>query len=48
MAEFIMNHLVHEAGLDGQIIAKSTATSREEIGNDIHHGTRRFILRRGL
>lgn len=40
MAEFYMRHLVHEHGLDGQILVASAATSREEIGNDIHWGTR--------
>ena len=48
MAEFIMNHLIHEAGLDGQIIAKSAATSREEIGNDIHHGTRQMLRKHNI
>ena len=48
MAEFILNHLVHEAGLDGQIIAKSAATSREEIGNDIHHGTRQMLRQHNI
>ena len=48
MAEFIMNNLVHEAGLDGQIIAKSAATSREEIGSDIHHGTRQMLRQHNI
>ena len=43
-----MNHLIHEAGLDGQIIAKSAATSREEIGSDIHHGTRQMLRRHNI
>ena len=43
-----MNHLIHEAGLDDQIIAKSAATSREEIGSDIHHGTRQMLRRHNI
>ena len=34
MAEFIMKHLVKQAGLDWQIA--SVATTTEELGNDIY------------
>ena len=40
MAEFVMKELVHRAGLEKDFLIESAATSREEIGNDIHYGTR--------
>lgn len=40
MAEFVLKHLVHEAGLDAEFEIASAGTSREEIGNDIHRGTK--------
>lgn len=40
MAEFYMKHIVAKAGLDDNIYIASAATSREEIGNDTHHGTK--------
>ncbi|MDY3974013.1 low molecular weight protein-tyrosine-phosphatase [uncultured Veillonella sp.] len=43
MAEFYFKHLVKEAGLTEQFEITSTATSREEIGNDTHPGTKRKL-----
>ena len=43
MCEFVMKHLVSQAGLSDQIFIASAATSTEEIGNDIHYGTRRKL-----
>lgn len=43
MAEFYFKHLVKEAGLAEQFEITSTATSREEIGNDTHPGTKRKL-----
>lgn len=40
MAEFVMRNMVTEAGLSGEIYIESAATSTEELGNDIHSGTR--------
>lgn len=40
MAEFVMKDMVKKAGLKNKICVASSATSREEIGNDIHHGTK--------
>lgn len=40
MAEFVMRNMVTEAGLSGEIYIESAATSAEELGNDIHSGTR--------
>jgi len=39
MAEFVMKELVRRAGREGDFLIESAATSREEIGNDIHYGT---------
>ena len=40
MAEFYMKHIVNETGLTDSIYIESAATSREEIGNDTHYGTK--------
>lgn len=48
MAEFIMNHIADNAGRSHQIISHSAATSTEEIGNDIHRGTRSVLLRHNI
>lgn len=38
MAEFVLKDMARKKGLDWEI--DSAATSTEEIGNDIHHGTK--------
>ena len=43
MAEFYMKHIVNEAGLTDSIYVESAATSREEIGNDTHYGTKQKL-----
>ena len=48
MAEFYMKHIVKRAGLEGEISVDSTATSREEIGNDTHYGTRTVLDRHSI
>ena len=40
LAEFVMKELVRRAGLSDQFLIESAATSREELGNDMHYGTR--------
>lgn len=40
MAEFVLKDLVNKAQLNKNFIIDSTATSREEIGNDTHPGTK--------
>lgn len=40
MAESIFTHLVRQSGLDMLIQMDSAATSREEIGNPPHYGTK--------
>lgn len=48
MAEFVMKDLVKKAGLEKKIYIESAATSLEEIGNDIHRGTRGKLLQMGI
>ena len=43
MAEFYMKHIVNKAGLTDSIYIESAATSREEIGNDTHYGTKQKL-----
>ena len=43
MAEFIMKDLVTKAGVEDQFEIASAATSTEEIGNNIHYGTRGIL-----
>ena len=43
MAEFVMKHLVREAGLADKILVESKALHRDEIGNDTHRGTREVL-----
>ena len=48
MAEFYMKHIVNEAGLTDFIYIESAATSREEIGNDTHYGTKQKLDEMGI
>ncbi len=48
MAEFVMQHLVNEQGLTEQFQIASAATSTEEIGNGVHHGTREKMAEVGI
>jgi len=48
MAEFVMKDLVRQKGLQEQFLIVSCATSREEIGNDIHYGTRAILKEKGI
>lgn len=48
MAEYVMKHLVRQAGLEGEFYIDSAATSREEIGNGVHHGTKRKLAQMGV
>ena len=43
MAEFVLKHLTAQSNLTSEIHIASAATSTEEIGNDIHSGTRRKL-----
>ena len=48
MAEFYMRHIVAKAGLSDSIYVESAATSREEIGNDTHYGTKQKLDEMGI
>lgn len=48
MAEFVMKDLVRKAGLEKDFLIESAATSTEEIGNDIHYGTRTKLQKEGV
>ena len=48
MAEFIMKYLVEERGLSTEFHIASAATSTEEIGSRVHHGTAAILDRLGI
>ena len=48
MAEFVMKELVRRSGLEHEFLIESAAISREEIGNDIHYGTRAKLREMGI
>ena len=48
MAEFVFKDMVRKANIADKFIIESAATSREEIGNDVHHGTRRKLAEMGV
>lgn len=48
MAEYIMKHLVHEAGRDADFEISSAATSTEEIGNPVYPPARRKLAEHGI
>ncbi|MCQ2395436.1 MAG: low molecular weight phosphotyrosine protein phosphatase [Kiritimatiellae bacterium] len=47
MAEFVMKELVRRAGRT-DLIVESAALHTDEIGNDIHSGTRRKLVQQGI
>lgn len=48
MAEFVLKDLVKKRGISNQFVIASSATSREEIGNSVHQGTKRKLLEHGI
>lgn len=48
MAEFVMKTLVKKAGKENDFLIESAATSTEEIGNDIHYGTRQILIQNNI
>ena len=48
MAEFVFKDIVKKQGLEKEFYIKSSATSYEEIGNDIHYGTRDKLIQKGI
>lgn len=48
MAEFVFKDMLKKQGLSEQFQVVSCATSTEEIGNPVHHGTRRKLAQYGI
>lgn len=46
MAEFVLKNMAKKQGLDWEVA--SAATSREEIGNDVHPGTKAKLREMGI
>ena len=47
LAEFVMKDLLRKAGRS-DVAVESAALHTDELGNDIHHGTRRMLERYGI
>ena len=48
MAEFVLKDMVQKKGVASEFEIISRATSTEEIGNDIHPGTRKVLKKHGI
>ncbi len=48
MAEFVLKDMVRKTGASSEFEIISRATSTEEIGNDIHPGTRKVLKKHGI
>lgn len=48
MAQMVFKHLTKQQGLESKFYIESAATSREEIGNNVHPGTRRKLAKAGI
>lgn len=48
MAEFILADIIKKRGLEDKLYVASCATSRDEIGNDTHYGTRNKLNSVGI
>lgn len=48
MAEFVFKDMVKKRGLDDKFYIASAATSTEEIGSVVHHGTRKILNNLGI
>ncbi len=48
MAEFVMKERVRQAGLDAAVYVESAAMHRDEIGSDVHYGTKEILDRYGI
>ena len=47
MAEFVMKDMLAKAGL-GNVTVESAALHTDELGNDIHYGTKRELEKHGI
>ena len=43
LGEFVLKYLVSKEGLEGKFAIASAATSTEEIGNDVHRGSKAIM-----
>jgi len=48
MAEMVFKNMVRKRHLEDMFLINSSATSREEIGNGVHYGTRRKLAQVGI
>ncbi len=48
MAEYVFKDMVRRAGRENEFVIASAATSGEEIGNDIHNGTKQKLTQKGI
>ena len=48
MAEFVFRHMVEEKHISDKFCIASSATSREEIGNSVHRGTKGKLREVGI
>ncbi len=48
MAEFVLKDMVQKRGIADKFHIESAATSTEEIGNPVHHGTRNLLAKLGI
>ena len=48
MAEYVLKDMVQKEGIANEFYIASAATSTEEIGNPVHHGTRSKLAQVGI
>ena len=48
MSQYVFQDMVHKINLTDSFYIDSAATSREEIGNPVHHGTRHKLMEVGF
>ena len=48
MAEFVLKDMIRKAHLEDTFLIASSATSREEIGNPVHYGTKSKLAEHGI
>ncbi|MDO4945202.1 MAG: low molecular weight protein-tyrosine-phosphatase [Ruminococcus sp.] len=48
MAEFVMKYMAQQKGMSDRIYVSSAATSREELGSDMHRGSKNKLRQEGV
>ena len=48
MAQFVLQDIVKKRGLENEFLIASSATSREEVGNCVHYGTKKKLAEYGI